>query len=52
VAARAAARVPFHVWDPAYSATGVEVRLVTSFDTTDGDVEDFAAVLTEELQRA
>lgn len=51
VAARAAARIPFHVWDPEYSEKGVEVRLVASFDTTDGDVEDFAAVLTEELAR-
>jgi threonine aldolase len=52
VAARAAARVPFHVWDDAYSAAGVEVRLVASFDTTAGDVDAFAAVLTEELARA
>ena len=51
VAARAAARVPFHVWDTAYSATGVEVRLVTSFDTTDDDVDGLAAVLAEELAR-
>ncbi len=51
VAARAAARVPFHVWDPAYSPATVEVRLVASFDTTAADVEGFAAVLREELAR-
>lgn len=49
VAARAAARVPFHVWDPAFGEGTVEVRLVASFDTTDADLDGLLAVLTEEL---
>ncbi|MEU5878959.1 beta-eliminating lyase-related protein [Spirillospora sp. NPDC047279] len=38
-------RFPFYVWD---AHTG-EVRWVTSFDTTEGDVAAFAAALAEEL---
>jgi len=49
VAARAAARVPFHVWD-AHRAPGlVEVRWVCSFDTADADVDGLLAVVAEEL---
>ncbi|PRY11768.1 threonine aldolase family protein [Kineococcus rhizosphaerae] len=51
VAARAAARVPFHVWDPHFSPATVEVRLVASFDTTAQDVARFGAVLAEEFAR-
>ncbi|WP_432564721.1 threonine aldolase family protein [Kineococcus sp. SYSU DK003] len=51
VAERAAARVPFHVWDRHFSTTTVEARLVTSFDTTTADVEGFAQVLREEFAR-
>lgn len=52
VAERAAARVPFHVWDPHFSAGFVEVRLVASFDTTAEDVEAFGKVLAEEIAGA
>ncbi|MFG2000793.1 threonine aldolase family protein [Spirillospora sp. NPDC048911] len=38
-------RFPFYTWD---ARTG-EVRWVTSFDTTEGDVQAFAAALAEEL---
>ena len=48
VAARAAARVPFHVWNPQFGPAGVEVRFVTSFDTEPGDVDALLAVLAEE----
>ncbi|GAB3465226.1 aminotransferase class I/II-fold pyridoxal phosphate-dependent enzyme [Kineococcus endophyticus] len=51
VAERAAARVPFHVWDERWAPGLVEVRLVASFDTTTQDVEGFATVLREELAR-
>ncbi|MGI4895563.1 MAG: threonine aldolase family protein [Janthinobacterium lividum] len=51
VAVAAAARTPFHVWNPAYDAATVEVRFVTSFDTQRGDVDALAAVLAEELAR-
>jgi threonine aldolase len=36
-------RWPFHVWNEATS----EARLITSFDTTEGDVTDFAARVRE-----
>jgi len=36
---------PFYVWD---EATG-EVRWMTSFDTTEGDVDGFAAALRDEM---
>ena len=38
-------RYPFYVWD---ESTG-EVRWMTSFDTTEADVDGFAAVLKEEM---
>jgi threonine aldolase len=38
-------RYPFYVWD---EQTG-EVRWMTSFDTTEGDVDGFAAVLATEM---
>ena len=38
-------RYPFYVWD---ESTG-EVRWMTSFDTTEADVDGFAAALKEEM---
>ncbi|WP_432520889.1 threonine aldolase family protein [Kineococcus sp. SYSU DK006] len=52
VAERAAARVPFHVWDDTFGGDAVEVRLVASFDTTDADVDAFGALLAEEFAAA
>jgi threonine aldolase len=46
VAARLRKRFPFETWD---AETGV-VRWVCSFDTTEADVDGFAAVLAEELR--
>jgi threonine aldolase len=46
VAERLAERFPFETWD---AATG-EVRWVCSFDTTESDVEAFAAALASELR--
>ena len=46
VAARLRKRFAFETWD---EATGV-VRWVCSFDTTEADVDGFAAVLAEELR--
>jgi threonine aldolase len=40
-------RVRFYDWDRA----GGEVRWMTAFDTTDGDVDNFVSVITEELAR-
>jgi threonine aldolase len=45
VAERMRARYPFYVWD---ERTG-EVRWMTSFDTTESDVDRFAASLREEM---
>jgi threonine aldolase len=42
---RIRAKVPFYDWN---RATG-EVRWMTSFDTTEDDVDDFVAVIREEL---
>jgi threonine aldolase len=39
------ARWPFHVWNEATS----EARLITSFDTTEADVTDFAALVREAI---
>ena len=49
VAARAAARVPFHVWDAHRGPDTVEVRWVCSFDTEHADVDGLLAVVAEEL---
>jgi len=38
-------RYPFYVWD---ESTG-EVRWMTSFDTTEADVDGFAAALRDEM---
>ncbi|NAZ87873.1 threonine aldolase family protein [Kineococcus indalonis] len=51
VAERAAARAPFHVWDPHHAPGLVEARFVASFDTTGGDVAALLGVLREELAR-
>ncbi|WP_337061637.1 threonine aldolase family protein [Kineococcus sp. G2] len=51
VAERAAARVPFFVWDPHHGPGQVEARFVTSFDTTGADVSALLGVLREELAR-
>ncbi|WP_432495883.1 threonine aldolase family protein [Kineococcus gypseus] len=51
VAARAAARTPFHVWDPHHGPDRVEARFVASFDTTGADVLALLGVLREELAR-
>lgn len=45
VTARLQKRFPFYVWDVASS----EVRWMTSFDTTESDVDAFVATLREEL---
>jgi threonine aldolase len=37
------ARWPFHVWNEKTS----EVRLITSFDTSEEDIADFAALVRE-----
>jgi len=47
VTARLLARFAFHVWD---DRTG-EVRWMTAFDTTEDDVDAFAAAIREELAR-
>jgi threonine aldolase len=39
---------PFHVWNEATS----EARLITSFDTEESDVADFAALVREATLRA
>jgi threonine aldolase len=39
------ARWSFHVWNEATS----EVRLITSFDTAESDVTDFAALVREAI---
>lgn len=46
VTARLQERYAFYVWDP---RTG-EVRWMTSFDTTESDVDSFAGALAEELR--
>ncbi|WP_432487589.1 threonine aldolase family protein [Kineococcus sp. SYSU DK018] len=51
VAERAAARVPFFVWDPHHGPDRVEARFVASFDTTGADVAGLLTVLREELAR-
>jgi threonine aldolase len=38
-------RWPFHVWNEATS----EARLITSFDTAESDVTDFAALVRESI---
>jgi threonine aldolase len=38
-------RWPFHVWNEATS----EARLITSFDTTEADVTDFAELVRETI---
>ncbi|MEP7192724.1 MAG: low specificity L-threonine aldolase [Actinomycetota bacterium] len=45
VTARLQSRYPFYVWD---ESSG-EVRWMTSFDTTDADVDGFAAALRSEM---
>jgi len=47
VTARLLARFAFHVWD---DRTG-EVRWMTAFDTTEDDVDAFAAAIREKLAR-
>ena len=47
VASRLRERFRFYEWDP---ATG-EVRWMCAFDTTEGDIDAFAAALAEELTR-
>jgi threonine aldolase len=46
VTARLQERYPFYVWD---ESSG-EVRWMTSFDTTEADVDGFAAALLEEMR--
>lgn len=48
VANRLRERFRFYDWDPASG----EVRWMCAFDTTEGDVDAFAAALSEELHRA
>jgi len=47
VAVRLQARHRFYIWD---EGTG-EVRWMTSFDTTEADVDEFVSALTEEMAR-
>lgn len=47
VADRVRERFPFHTWDP---VTG-EVRWMCAFDTTEVDVDAFAAAIAEEMRR-
>jgi threonine aldolase len=47
IADRIRERVRFYDWDRA----GGEVRWMTAFDTTEGDVDNFVSVITEELAR-
>jgi threonine aldolase len=46
VAERLRARYPFYVWDERIG----EVRWMTSFDSTEADVDDFAAALGDEMR--
>jgi threonine aldolase len=46
VLARLRKRVPFSAWNTSDGA----VRWMTSFDTTEGDVDDFVSVIREELE--